>query len=226
MSASSSTTTRPALAERYDAVVFDLLTAVLDSWSLWESVAGDAEAGREWRAEYLRLTYGAGSYTPYEELVAEAARARGLPAGHASALAERWDELQPWAEARSVISALSAHTKTGVVTNCSRALGRRAADRVGVAFHTVVTAEDAGAYKPRPEPYRMALEQLRLPAERVLFVAGSRFDIPGAGAVGMDVWWHNRIRMARGDLPEPIAEHDSLTPLLRAASGTENPAAR
>jgi FMN phosphatase YigB (HAD superfamily) len=111
--------------------------------------------------------------------------------------------------------------KIGVVTNCSRELGKRAADRVGVPFDVVVTAEAAGAYKPRPEPYQMALEQLQLPAERVLFVAGSRFDIPGAGGVGMDVWWHNRIRMSRGDLPEPIAEHDRLTPLLNTVSGAE-----
>jgi 2-haloalkanoic acid dehalogenase type II len=200
--------------DRYDAVLFDLLTAVLDSWSVWDAVAGDPVTGREWRGEYLRLTYGAGPYTPYEDLVAEAARARGLRPELAGALAARWDEHQPWPEAPGVIGALARRTKVGVVTNCSRELGLRAAELVGVPFDAVVTAEEAGAYKPSPEPYRMALEQLGLPPERVLFVAGSRFDIPGAGAVGMDVWWHNRIGMPRGDLSEPIAEHDRLTPLL------------
>ncbi|MGH3783300.1 MAG: hypothetical protein ACRDRO_22455 [Pseudonocardiaceae bacterium] len=52
-----------------------------------------------------------------------------------------------------------------------------------------------------------------MPADRTLFVAGSRFDIPGAGGVGMAVWWHDRNRTDRGDLPAPLAEHDSLTPL-------------
>ncbi|MEO3867387.1 HAD-IA family hydrolase [Nonomuraea sp. B12E4] len=205
---------RPAVAGRYDAVLFDLLTAVLDSWSLWDAVAGDPVAGREWRGEYLRLAYGAGPYTPYEELVEEAARARGLPPGLAAALTARWDELAPWPEAPQVIGTLARHVRIGVVTNCSRELGRRAAGRAGVSFDVVVTAEEAGAYKPRPEPYRTALERLGLRAERVLFVAGSRFDIPGAGGVGMDVWWHNRIHMPRGDLPAPLAEHDRLTPLL------------
>ena len=51
------------------AVLFDLLTALLDSWSLWDAVAGSQEAGRAWRAEYLRLTYGCGAYVPYEHLV-------------------------------------------------------------------------------------------------------------------------------------------------------------
>ena len=29
----------------YDAVVFDLLTALIDSWTLWNDVAGSAEDG-------------------------------------------------------------------------------------------------------------------------------------------------------------------------------------
>ena len=33
-----------------DAIAFDLLTALLDSWSLWVSVAGDDARGRKWRA--------------------------------------------------------------------------------------------------------------------------------------------------------------------------------
>src|SRR4051812_878357 len=48
---------------RYDAVVFDLLTALIDSWSLWNAVAGSAEAGMRWRRRYLQLTYQAGVYS-------------------------------------------------------------------------------------------------------------------------------------------------------------------
>jgi 2-haloacid dehalogenase len=47
-----------------------------------------------------------------------------------------------------------------------------------------------------------------------LFVAGSRYDIPGAGQLGMPVWWHNRVNMHRGDLSAPLAEHDNLIPLV------------
>jgi FMN phosphatase YigB (HAD superfamily) len=105
------------------------------------------------------------------------------------------------------------------VTNCSDELGHRAAARIGVPFDVVVTAEAAGAYKPRPEPYQRAIAELGLPAGRVLFVAGSRYDIPGAMAAGMPVWWHNRIGMPRGGAAAPIAEHDSLTPLARYVTG-------
>ena len=43
------------------AVLFDLLTALLDSWTVWNAAAGSEEKGRAWRAEYLRLTYGCGA---------------------------------------------------------------------------------------------------------------------------------------------------------------------
>src|SRR6266511_6048221 len=40
-------------ARHYDAVIFDLPTALLDSWTLWNRVAGSAEDGARWRRKYL-----------------------------------------------------------------------------------------------------------------------------------------------------------------------------
>src|SRR5579859_5779037 len=118
---------------RYDAVLFDLLTALLDSQSLWNSVAGSAEAGRRWRADYLQITYNTGAYRPYEELLVEAARAVGLEAHIAAALASRFGELEPWPEASPILARLvAAGLRVGVVTNCSRHLGAIAARRAGV----------------------------------------------------------------------------------------------
>jgi FMN phosphatase YigB (HAD superfamily) len=78
-----------------------------------------------------------------------------------------------------------------------------AADRAGGAFKVVITAEHAGFYKPRPEPYRAALAALGTSPERTLFVAGSASDVPGARAVGMPVYWHNRIGIAAIGGAEP-----------------------
>jgi len=176
---------------RYDAVIFDLLTALLDSWTLWNAVAGSAEDGLRWRRRYLEITYGCGGYRPYEMLVREAARDVGLPAGLGDQLEGRWHELAPWPEAREVLGKLPV--PLAVATNCSIRLGERAAARVGVPFKVVVTAESAGSYKPRPEPYRAVLAALGTAPERTLFVAGSAADVPGAKGVGMPVYWHNRI---------------------------------
>jgi 2-haloacid dehalogenase len=207
------------LPARYDAVLFDLLTALLDSWTLWDSVAGSRQTGRTWRAAYLQLTYGCGAYRPYEALVREAAEESGVGAAKADALAARWDELQPWNDAREFLSRIDV--PMGVVTNCSEALGRRAAARVGVPFRVIVTSERAGFYKPDPRPYRLALAELGLPPERVLFVAGSAFDLVGTAAVGLPTLWHNRAGLARPpQAPAPLAERRTLrelVPFLEAA---------
>ncbi|MCJ7630131.1 MAG: HAD hydrolase-like protein, partial [Longimicrobiales bacterium] len=60
-------------------------------------------------------------------------------------------------------------------------------------FSVVVSAETAGACKPNPQPYRLALSELNLRPERVLYVAGSPYDVIGASEVGMPVFWHNRV---------------------------------
>ncbi len=198
----------------YDAVVFDLLTALLDSWTLWNSVAGSEAGGLRWRRRYLELTYGAGLYVPYEALVARAATEAGLGAEYAVRLAGRWDELSPWPEATRVLRELGVRARLGIVTNCSIALGERAAGLVGVGFDAVTTAEGVGYYKPRPEPYRAILAALGTSPARTLFVAGSASDVPGASAVGMAVMWHNRIGLPASGAARPILIADRLDPLL------------
>lgn len=179
---------------RFDAVIFDLLTALIDSWSLWNDVAGGREAGLAWRRRYLEITYGCGTYRPYEDLVREAAVDAGLSVEHAEVLSARWGELQPWPEAGGALGALmDAGVSLGVATNCSEEKGLAAAALTGGRFAAVVTAERAGFYKPRPEVYCAALEAMGAEPERTLFVAGSASDAPGAKGVGMPVYWHNRI---------------------------------
>ncbi len=182
-------------ARDYDAVLFDLLSALVDSWTFWDELAGDAELGRRWRMHYLEITYGAARYRPYLSLVAESAAALGLPESKVIEIEERWAQLQPWPEAPEIVSELASRTRVGVVTNCSEELGQSAAHRVSPCFKVVVTAERAGYYKPDPRIYGKALAELGVAAERVLFVAGSPFDVRGAAAVGMPVYWHNRIRL-------------------------------
>jgi 2-haloalkanoic acid dehalogenase type II len=196
---------QPARGSRR-AVVFDLLTALLDSWSLWDRIAGRAA-----RLRYLGLTAAAGPYRSYEELIAAAI---GDPSV-AAELLYHWDELAPWPEAPDVLRELRARGMLlGVTTNCSAALAARAAARVGVPLDAVADAETAGVYKPRPEPYRLALDTLGVQPAQTLFVAGSPLDLEGAAAVGLDVVWHNRAGLDRGDAPAPRAELRTLLDLL------------
>jgi len=196
---------------KYKAVLFDLLTGLLDSWTVWNRVAGSEAAGREWRAAYLELTYGCGPYRPYETLVAEAGDEK-----LALRLVEEWPTLEPWPEAPEVLRELGC--PLGVVTNCSEELGRAAAGRVGVPFDVIVTSERAGFYKPDPRPYGLALKELGLEPGEVLFVAGSGFDLVGTGRVGLDTYWHNRVGLKRPEMaPPPKHESRSLHDLVAYA---------
>jgi 2-haloacid dehalogenase len=183
----------------YDAILLDLLTALIDSSSLWSRVAGREDAGRAWRTEYLRLTYGCGAYRPYEILVAEAALASGLKTSHAARLEASWDELQPWDDVPALLRDLAPAYRLGVVTNCSERLGRRAATLLHAPFECIATAERAGYYKPHPAPHLLALHELGLPAERVLFVAGSGFELISTARVELATLWHNRVGLMAPD---------------------------
>jgi 2-haloalkanoic acid dehalogenase type II len=200
---------------RYEAILFDLLSGLLDSWKLWDSIAGSRDAGRNWRNAYLRRTYATGVYRAYETLVEEAAFEAGLPASCASQLAERYGELRPWPEVGEVLGKLHAYLPLGVVTNCSNRLAAKAVAATGIDFRVVITAEDAGFYKPDPRPYQQALDKLDVSAARCLFVAGSAYDLFGTGKLGLPTYWHNRVGMAApAGAPAPLAHHQTLFPLL------------
>src|SRR2546428_9783034 len=162
----------------YAAVGFDLLTALLDTWTLWSDVAGNRALGMRWHAASQALLRGK-RYRPFEDIVRESAGEVGLHANRAGELLRRWGEFEPWADVPPVLERLGG-TRRFVVTNCSRKLGRLAAFRAG-RFELVLTAEDAGAYKPDPLPYRMALDCLGLDPAEVFFVSGFAHDFGRPG---------------------------------------------
>lgn len=194
------------------AVVFDLLTALLDSWTIWDTSIPSEEkhvaSGTTWRKRYLELTYGCGAYVDYETLVSRAAQDVGLSETTAGNLSRNWDQIQPWPEVPEVLAHLRRQgLRLAVVTNCSNELGHRAvrnceaavkkATGVDLHFDEVSTAEESGYYKPDPKPYKDVLQKLGVGAEEALFVAGSSADIPGASVVGMKVVWNNHVGLER-----------------------------
>jgi FMN phosphatase YigB (HAD superfamily) len=68
----------------------------------------------------------------------------------------------------------------------------------------------------------MALDELGVVPGRCLFVAGSAYDLFGTSKVGLATYWHDRIGMAPPrNIPEPIAHHRSLYPLLELVRPVE-----
>lgn len=212
------------------AIIFDLLTALLDSWTVWDAAIPESEKsitdGQTWRKEYLNLTYGCGAYKPYEDLVAQSAQNVGLSPQCPQNLLKNMDSIAPWSEVPKVLATLKNRGfLLGVVTNCSNELGLRAVrncERVvrdttgheGFKFDEVVTAQESGFYKPNPKPYLDVLRKLGVSADEALFVAGSSADIPGASGVGMRVVWNNHVGLARKNDVLPWREGKDLVEAL------------
>lgn len=209
------------------AIIFDLLTALINSWDTWaeSTPTRTPEEGRRWRERYLELTFGAGAYTPetaYEKLVQKAAEDVGLPPSAPEALLRGWSRLETWPEVGRVLRTLrSRGFKLGVVTNCSETLGRLAIEIVegrvggGFRFDAVVSAEESGFYKPIAAAYEAVLARMEMRAEDVLFVAGSAGDVQGATDAGMKVVWHNHVGLSKKGDAVPLREGQSLQDTLR-----------
>lgn len=116
--------------------------------------------------------------------------ADGLPEGLAQALFEHFADPGLWRAYPEVPDCLRRWRGRGlrlaVVSNFDSRLPALL-DGLGVAehFQTVVVSSAAGAAKPDPAPYQLALEALGLPAEAVWHVGDSPEDEAGARAAGI-----------------------------------------
>src|SRR3977135_3196355 len=100
----------------YAAVGFALLTALLDTWTLWSDVAGDRPLGMRWHAASQERLRGK-RYRPFEDIARESAGEVGVDAKRAGDLLRRWGEFEPWPDVAPVLERLNA-TRRFVVTNC------------------------------------------------------------------------------------------------------------
>ncbi len=108
------------------------------------------------------------------------------------------------------LAALKRKYRLCILSNVDRASFARSADRLGVAFDDVFTAEDVGAWKPDPRPFRHMLDALAgrgIAAARVLHVAQSLYhDHEPARAAGLkSVWIDRRSGQAGGATKPPGA---------------------
>jgi len=150
-----------------------------------------------WGEEEFRLING--PYRKYRDILAESLentlRHFGLPVtpGDGARLGNAWGTYQPYADVKPVLSGLKARYKLALITNVDNDIAAQSAANIGVPFDGIFTAQDAGAYKPSPVPFRYALSKMGVPAERVLHVAfGWRYDLPAAQPLGFMTLWVNR----------------------------------
>ena len=125
------------------------------------------------------------------------------------------DSVKDWPvfpDTPEALAYLKRHYKLVIVSNVDRASFRHSNAKLGVTFDAVVTAEDAGAYKPAPNHFHLALARLAelgVAKDRVLHVAQSLFhDHVPAKREGLPSVWINRRhdRPGWGATPAPTDE--------------------
>jgi 2-haloalkanoic acid dehalogenase type II len=109
------------------------------------------------------------------------------------------DSVKDWPvfpDSPEALAYLKRHFKLVIVSNVDRASFRHSSAKLGVTFDAVVTADDAGAYKPAPDHFRLALAQLAemgVAQDQVLHVAQSLYhDHVPAQRLGLRSMWVNR----------------------------------
>ena len=88
---------------------------------------------------------------------------------------------------------LSRRFKLVILSNVDDDLFALSAKRLEAEFSDVITAQQAGSYKPDPRNFHLLLERLGNQPDRVLHIAQSLFhDIAPAKSIGLTTVWVNR----------------------------------
>jgi 2-haloacid dehalogenase len=152
-----------------------------------------------------------GGSTPFENLMAAAMRRRLRLAGadetRAAAALELMGTMPAYLEAPAALESLRGRgVRLGVLAQSSAAATDSALRFAGLRdrFELVLSAQDAGAFKPDPRPYRYAVEQTQAEAgSAVCMVSTHWWDIVGAKRAGLRTGWVARRERALLDTVPP-----------------------
>jgi 2-haloacid dehalogenase len=170
----------------------------------------------------------AGRYLPYREILAQDLRAIATDVGRVvtdEAAATFGGSVVDWPafdDSPGALAALHERFRLGVITNCDDDLFAASAQRLGVDFDWVITAQQAKRYKPNPRNFELAFERIGLPPKRILHVAQSLFhDHVPAKRLGLKTVWVDRRggRAGSGATPRASATPDLVVPDMATLAG-------
>ena len=223
-------------ADRYEVISFDCYGTLID----WESgiVSGlrpvlanhGVEATDDEILELHALTEHRlqsssrpGSYVKYREVLGEEVREAGRRWGfepdpsEVGALADSLRDWRPFPDTVEALRALKTGYKLAIISNVDDGLFALTACHLEVEFDWIVTAEQAGTYKPSTNNFEVALGRMGVAPERLLHAAESLFhDVVPAKELGLStVWVHRRAgKEGFGATPPADAEPDFVVPNL------------
>jgi 2-haloacid dehalogenase len=181
----------------------------------------------------LEASLESGGYLPYREILGRIVDGFGQELGFVPSAEERLAlvnsirDWPPFPDTTAALRQLKTRFKLGVISNIDDDLFT---SRLGVELDWLVTAQQAGAYKPSPRPFELALERMGVPRSAVVHVAQSVYhdhDHVPAQKLGLRSIWINRRAGQPGSGATPSAEASpdlelpTMAALAEVASGRQ-----
>lgn len=164
---------------------------------------------RRW--EDLQFDYIQETYRPYKEVLKNtlplAFQEKGYPFSEEDCIrfSESMGNWRPFADTREALLELKKYTKIVLITNTDDAIIAQTVKQLGVEFDDIITAEQAGAYKPSHKGFHLAMERLGLEKDEILHAGfGFKYDVVPATELGLKTCWINRSGEVR-----PVDVHET-----------------
>ncbi|MEO1016253.1 MAG: haloacid dehalogenase type II [Pseudomonadota bacterium] len=119
-------------------------------------------------------------------------------------LLEAYRVLSPYPEVTATLRALeAAGMPRAILSNGSPDMLDAAFGAAKLTQHldAILSAHSVGVFKPSPEVYALATQELGIAADRVAFFSSNSWDIHGASSFGFRTFWVNRRGLKPDRLP-------------------------
>jgi 2-haloacid dehalogenase len=140
-----------------------------------------------------------GEYLLYRDVLQSVVRGFGERLGflpteaEVRSLPESLAHWQPFPDTVEALRKLKSHYKLAVISNVDDDLFASTAPKLGVAFDHVITAQQAGCYKPCMRMFKLAEDRIGVSREQWLHVGQSIYhDVIPARSLGIATIWVNR----------------------------------
>jgi len=171
----------------------------------------------EW--EEIQFRYIQEQYRPYRQVLRDTLRMvfndYSIPSNdeEAEEFADSMGYWKPFPDTRDAILELQKLVKVVLITNTDDSIIAQTEQTIGVKFDDIITAEQAGAYKPNHEGFLLARKRLGLKVSEIWHAGfGFKYDIVPAKKLGYTTVWVNRQRLARpGRVKETFLVGDMRT---------------
>ena len=188
-----------------EALVFDAYGTLYDVHSVARRCEGffpgkGPQLSQLWRAKQLEYTWQRSlmkRYVPFStvtrEALAFACEALSLPLSvvQMEALMGEYLMLDTYPDVKRAFAAFGDRKKA-ILSNGSPDMLDPLVQHSGLKLDAVLSVDQLKIFKPAPEVYELAVEEFRLPRQRIGFVSSNCWDALGAKSFGFRTYWINR----------------------------------